>query len=109
MSIANKFIRAFDAVSRAGGTEDFELGLTRLEAIASTAAKFAAQESFVVIDWSEAATKSQIGIHCTCRAFEKYQELCHHAWAAVLAFDQSKQFEILEARQRLTSGSLTIK
>jgi superfamily II DNA or RNA helicase len=107
-TFANKFIRAFDAVSRAGGTEDFELGLVRLETIAAQAAKFGIQKDFVVLSWSEALSKSHIGVHCSCVAFQKYQELCHHAWAALLAFDQSNQFEIIEAREAFKDAPLTI-
>ncbi len=120
MPVANKFVRDFDAVARAGGAEDFELGLSSLERLGKHAAQFKIKNpsgksaqlqpaSFVVLDWHEAESKAQLAVHCTCSAFQKYQELCHHTWTALLDFDKSTQVEIAEKRAEIEKKPLTLK
>lgn len=107
MPIANQFVRDFDAIARAGGAEDFELGLSQIRLLAPRAVQFkiaTREPALATLDWSEAES---IGLHCSCSSFAK--ELCHHAWTALLAFDQSTEFEIAEAREKLEGIKLKLK
>ncbi|RYZ71824.1 MAG: SWIM zinc finger family protein [Proteobacteria bacterium] len=61
------------------------------------------------LEWTEAAAHSKFGVRCSCSAYQKYQELCHHIWSALLVFDKSEQVEIAEARKEIESKALSLK
>jgi SNF2 family DNA or RNA helicase len=120
MAIVNQFVREFDAIARAGGAEDFEAGLSSLALLAKSAAQFKISEpqvkllpsqtaSHVVLAWNEADQANLFGVHCSCAPFQKHQELCHHAWTALLDFDQSQDIELLESKSALEGKSLKLK
>lgn len=120
MPVANKFVRDFDAIARAGGAEDFELGFSSLELLAKHALQIkvanpkaktpqAQQGVLVVLDWSDSKLGKKFGVRCSCSAFVKHQELCHHIWTALLSFDKSTQLDIVESRKDIETAPLTIR